>query len=318
MMSRMRDVTEPTQLFEALLHLDPNTPEMPDVDSWWQTHLELTRGTSPAAAAVLGGFAADRLAYAFASGYMAALDQLLGAEVPRRRSLCATEARGAQPSQLECRLDLDDAGGGRLSGEKSFATMGHLADELLIVATTGRDEQGRNQLRVARIPADREGILYGEPVSPTFVPELPHAPVSLRDVRVEPDELLPGDGYLTVLKPFRTIEDAHVFLAVLGYLTKLARQVGCPPELVERGSMLISALLPVAASPRPLSGAVHRVLGGCIAASRWHITALEGSPAWAELPETTRSRWLRDRRLLEVAGTVRNRRLEVARSNATR
>ena len=39
--------------------------------------------------------------------------------------------------------------------------------ELLVVATTGRDEQGRNQLRVARIPAKREGILYGEPVSPT-------------------------------------------------------------------------------------------------------------------------------------------------------
>jgi acyl-CoA dehydrogenase len=318
MMARMHDATEPTLLFEALLHLDPNTPEMPDVESWWQKHREITRGTSPGAAAVLGGFWADRLAYAFASGYTAALGQLLGTDVPRRRSLCATEARGVQPSQIECRLDLDDAGGGRLSGEKSFATLGHLADELLIVATTGRDEAGRNQLRVAKIPADREGIRYGEPVSPTFVPELPHAPLSLHDVRVEPDELLPGDGYLTVLKPFRTVEDAHVFLAVLGWLTKVARQVACPPELVERSLMLISALLPVAASPRPLSPAVHRVLGGCIAASRWHITALEGSPAWAELPESTRSRWARDRRLLEVAGKVRNRRLEVARSNPTR
>jgi acyl-CoA dehydrogenase len=314
MMSAMHDPTEPTLLFEALLHLEPSTPEMPDVDSWWQTHLEITRGASPAAAAVLGGFAADRLAYAFASGYMAALDQLLGTTTPRRRSLCATEARGAQPSMLECRLDLDEGGGGRLSGEKSFATLGHLADELLIVATTGRDAEGRNQLRVARIPSDREGIRYGEPVSPTFVPELPHAPVSLHDVRVEPDELLPGDGYLTVLKPFRTVEDAHVFLAVLGWLTKLARQIACPPEIVERGLSLISGLLPVAASPRPLSPAVHRVLGGSIAASRWHITALEGSPAWAELPESTRARWARDRRLLDVAGTVRNRRLEVARS----
>jgi acyl-CoA dehydrogenase len=314
MMSAMHDAAEATLLFDALLRLDPNTSEMPDVESWWQTHLDVTRGASPAAAAVLGGFAADRLAYAFASGYMAALDQLLGTEIPRRRSLCATEARGAQPSMLECRLDLDESGGGRLSGEKSFATLGHLADELLIVATTGRDAEGRNQLRVAKIPANREGIRYGEAVSPTFVPELPHAPLSLHDVRVEPDELLPGDGYLTVLKPFRTVEDAHVFLAVLGYLTKLSRQAACPPEIVERGLSLISGLMPVAASPRPLSPAIHRVLGGSIAASRWHITALEGSPEWAELPESTRSRWARDRRLLEVAGKVRNRRLEVARS----
>lgn len=310
----MFDATEPTLLFEALLRLDPNTSEMPDVEHWWQAHLEVSRGVSPGAAAVLGGFRADRLAYAFASGYMAALDQLLGTETPRRRSLCATEARGAQPGMLECRLDLDEDGGGRLSGEKSFATLGHLADELLIIATTGRDADGRNQLRVAKIPANREGVRYGEPVSPTFVPELPHAPLSLHDVRVEPDELLPGDGYLTVLKPFRTVEDAHVFLAVLGWLTKLARLAGAPPEIVERGLSLISGLLPVAASPIPLSSAVHRVLGGSIAASRWHITALEGSPAWAQLPETTRSRWVRDRRLLEVASKVRSRRLEVARS----
>src|SRR6185295_12162882 len=151
--------------------------------SWWQTHLHVASGSSPAIAAVLGGFSADRLGYAFASGYTAALDRLLGGPT-QRRSLCATEARGAQPSQIECRLDLDAAGGGRLSGEKSFATLGHLADELVIVATVGRDAEGRNQLRVARIPSNREGVQFGEPVRPTFVPELPHAPLRLHDVRV--------------------------------------------------------------------------------------------------------------------------------------
>jgi acyl-CoA dehydrogenase len=311
----MSAMFEPTDLFEVLLSRDPATPEMPDVESWWRTYLEAAQDQAPEVAAVLGGFAADRLAWAFASGYTAALDRLLGGPTCRR-SLCATEARGAQPSQLECRLDLDGSGGGRLSGEKSFATLGHLAQELVIVATTGRDAEGRNQLRVAKIPADREGVAFGEAVSPTFVPELPHAPLRLHDVRVEPDELLLGDGYLAVLKPFRTVEDTHVFLATLGWLTKLARSVSCPPEIVERGLNLIAGLLPIAASPRPLSGALHRVLGGAIAAARWHITALEGSPAWAELPEVTRSRWARDRRLLDVAGTARARRLDVARSGS--
>ena len=310
MMAAMLDSTD---LFEALLHRDPNTPEMLDIESWWQTHLRVAAGASPAIAAVLGGFAADRLGYAFASGYTAALEQLLGGPT-RRRSMCATEVRGAQPGQIECRLDLDGAGGGRLSGEKSFATLGNLADELVVVATIGREVDGRNRLRVARIPSNREGIQFGEPVSPTFVPELPHAPLRLHDVRVEPDELLPGDGYLAVLKPFRTVEDTHVFLAALGWLTKLARTIACPPEVVERGLSLIAGLLPIASSPRPLSPALHRALGGSIAACRWHITSLEGSTAWAELPDTTRARWARDRRLLEVAGAARNRRLEVARA----
>ncbi|WP_240480429.1 acyl-CoA/acyl-ACP dehydrogenase [Enhygromyxa salina] len=316
-MSEVDRIDDPTKLFEALLRRDPNTPAIASVDAWWQTHLEVTRGASPAAAAVLGGFAADRLAYAFGSGYTAALRQLLGADqAPLRRALCATEAEGAHPSKLACTLTLTEDGGGRITGDKSFATLGHLADELLVVAVSGQDEQGRNRLRVARIPVAREGVSFGDPVSPTFVPELPHAPVSLREVRVEPSELLPGDGYLRVLKPFRTIEDAHVFLAVLGWLTKLGRHVGWPHEFVERGLSLIAGLLPVAASSQPLSPAVHRVLGGLLAASTEHLIRLENSLAWRALAEQDRVRWTRDRRLLEVASEARGARLKTARAGS--
>ncbi|WP_146155416.1 acyl-CoA dehydrogenase family protein [Enhygromyxa salina] len=303
-----------TDSFEALLRRDPNTPAIADVDAWWQTHVEVTDGASPAAAAVLGGFAADRLAYAFASGYAAALRQLIGPdEAPRRRALCASESEGAHPSKLRTTLTLDEGGGGSITGDKSFATLGHLADELLVVAVTGQDEQGRNRLRVARIPPTREGVSFGQPVSPTFVPELPHVPLSLREVRVEPEELIPGDGYLSVLKPFRTLEDAHVFLAVLGWLTKIGRHVGWPDEFVERGLGLIAGLTCVAASPSPLSPAVHRVLGGLLAASKEHIVRLESSVAWQALAEEDRVRWARDRRLLEVAGQARAARLQAAR-----
>jgi acyl-CoA dehydrogenase len=304
------------QLFEALLDRDPNTPAIDDVDDWWRTHLEATADTTPAAAAVLGGFAADRLAWAFASGYMAALRQLLGPDAPpRRRALCATEADGGgHPSKLRCTLTLDaEAGGGTLDGDKSFATLGHLADELLVVATIGRDEQGRNQLRVAQIPATREGVAFGEPVRPTFVPELPHAPLQLRGVRVEAGELLSGDGYLRVLKPFRTIEDTHVFLAVLGWLTRIGRHVGWPHEFVERNLALVAGLLPVATASDPLSPALHRVLGGVLAASHEHLERLESSIAWRAVPELDRTRWARDRRLLDVAGGVRKARLDAAR-----
>ncbi len=61
-----------------------------------------------------------------------------------------------------------------------------------------------------------------------FVPEVPHARVQLDDVHVEDDELLPGDGYDAYVKPFRSIEDMHVTLAVLAYLLREARQRGWP------------------------------------------------------------------------------------------
>ena len=56
-----------------------------------------------------------------------------------------------------------------------------------------------------------------------FVPEVPHARVQLDAVRVDAAALLPGDGYERYVKPFRTIEDAHVTLAVLAYLLREAR-----------------------------------------------------------------------------------------------
>ena len=53
--------------------------------------------------------------------------------------------------------------------------------------------------------------------------EIPHAEVGLDRVRVEASAVLPGDGYADYVKPFRTIEDAHVHCALLGYL--VARHV---------------------------------------------------------------------------------------------
>ena len=43
---------------------------------------------------------------------------------------------------------------------------------------------------------------------------------------VEPEEVLPGDGYLRYLKPFRTVEDLYVQAALLGCLLMGALVVG--------------------------------------------------------------------------------------------
>ena len=309
-------MTDIAPLLDALLTLPAARPEIEDLDGWWRAHLELREhGRSAAQRAVLGGFAADRLAYAFASGYVEALHHLLRDEGPaRRRALCATEAGGGHPKAIACELQLDANGAGRLSGDKSFVTLGSFAEELLVVANEGVDAQGRKRLRVVQLPAERAGLRLVELPALPFVPEIPHARVELREVELRAEELLPGDGYLGVLKPFRTIEDAHVFLALLGWLVRLGRAHDWSPEQVETSLALIASLAPLAESHAPLSAGLHRALAGVLASARAHLEQLQASPAWADLPESTRARFERDAGLLGVASKVRARRLEAARA----
>ena len=55
-----------------------------------------------------------------------------------------------------------------------------------------------------------------------FVPEISHGTVAFSDVPVDSGSILPGDGYSEYIKPFRTIEDLHVFAAILGFIFRIA------------------------------------------------------------------------------------------------
>lgn len=294
-----------------LLTESPEPPSLDSVDAWWRRHLELlSRFPSPADLALAGGFRADRLGYAFASGYHAAHRSLFP-QLPADRpcALCATEPGGAHPSAISTRLT-DTGQGLRLSGEKTFVTLGTRAELLLVVATEGQDAQGRNRLRFVAVDAKRPGVHVTALPELPFVPEVPHAELRLEDVAVAPDEVLPGDGYARYLKPFRTVEDCHVHLAVLGWLLQVARRSGWPEPVREE-------LLALAVMWRGLAGAdpgeapTHLALGGALALAKGALERCE--PLWARVDAPTRERWERDRRLLDVAGKVRAKRLEAAR-----
>ncbi len=285
-----------------------------ELETWWTGHVALPADDAITRAA-LGGFAADRLGYAFASGYQAALQRLTGGAPTIRRSLLATELGGAHPRKIQTALREDAArpGGWRLRGEKRFATLGASADELLVVARAPAPEQelDRPRLVVVVIPSDRAGVRF-EPLPPTpFTPELPHARARLDDVEVAPKERLPGDGYASYLKPFRTIEDCFVHVAALAWWIRLARApaVAAPESLVER---LLAALLAVAtiAGMDPRAPAVHLALAGELARARALLAELE--PLLRRLGPEARARWERDRALLEIAGNARARRREAA------
>ncbi|AKF80695.1 acyl-CoA dehydrogenase [Myxococcus fulvus 124B02] len=298
-------------ILNFLLTEPPEAFALDSIEAWWRRHVELvSRFPEPADLALAGGFRADRLGYAFSSGYQAALRFLFPMlPVDKPVALCATEPMGGHPSAIHTRLE-STASGFSLTGEKAFVTLGTRAEVLLVVATEGQDEQGRNRLRMVTVDAKRAGIAVSELPELPFVPEVPHAELRLEGVAVSKDEVLPGDGYARYLKPFRTVEDCHVQLGLLGWLIQLARRCGWP-EAVREELLSLAVMMRGLAQADPTAASTHVALGGGLALVNRALTSIE--PLWAQVDVPTRERWERDRRLLGVAGKVRAKRLEAAR-----
>ena len=142
-----------------------------------------------------------------------------------------------------------------------------------------------------------------------FVPEVPHAALTLAGVAVSTADLLPGDGYDRYVKPFRTVEDLHVHGALLGYLVGVSWRHGFPREAMERLLAAVAAVRALATLD-PAAAEVHVALAGVLGQDARLLADLE--PAWAGVEPGERGRWERDRALLGVAGQVRERRRQRA------
>jgi acyl-CoA dehydrogenase len=147
------------------------------------------------------------------------------------------------------------------------------------------------------------------PSSAPFVPEIPHAEVQLDRVRVEASAVLPGDGYTDYVKPFRTVEDAHVHCALLGYLVGVARRHDFARDLIERMLAAAAATRAIALAD-PKDPATHVTLAGAITLATTLVSELES--VWEDFEDDEWSRWQRDRALLRVAGAARAARRDAA------
>jgi acyl-CoA dehydrogenase len=290
---------------------DAGANERPaSIETWWKHHRRLRdRFTVPFDRAVVGGLSADRLGYAFASGYREALVSLVPTLPDDAVAiLSATEEQGVRPSNIRTTITPLE-GGFVLSGKKRWGTLANVADIILVVAKEGADAAGRNRLRLVQIPARRAGVRMREMPPPPFAPEIPHAEIDFVDVRVADTEILPGDGWDQYLKPFRTVEDVHVHAALLGYVAGVAKRRAFPKEALEQIVSVIVTLRALALEP-PSAPEVHVALAGAIAAAS---SALEGlEPLWASADDDERKRWVRDQGLLRVAGGARAQRREAA------
>ncbi len=259
--------------------------------------------------AIVGGLVADRVGFAFAAGFHAALCRLVPSlGFDHRAALAVSETGGTHPRAIQTTLRARP-GGLVLSGTKSWSTLAAEADTLLIAACRGERPDGRADVVVAKVDSARTGIVIEPMAASAFVPEIHHARLKLDDVKLSHDELLPGDGYADYVKPFRTIEDVHVFGALLGYLVSLVRRRRLEPSLNER---LVSLALTAAGLGRlePAHPATHLALAGLLASVESLVQELDALLR-GEDPEAVR--WRRDRALFKVAGSAREKRLVAAR-----
>jgi hypothetical protein len=292
----------------AILTAPPTCAPIASRAAWWERHQALARTAAlPLDVAILGGFAADRLGYAFASGYQAALRALVP-DLPADRlaSLCVTERGGGHPRAIETRLERLDAGRLSVTGHKRWATLGDAGGVLLVAASAGTDERGRNQLRLVRVDAGAPGVTLRPMPELLFTPEIAHDEIDLDGVVVGEDAVLPGDGFDRYVRPFRTVEDVHVQAAVLAYAIREIHAHGLPGGLVDRLAALLVALGPLAVAD-PAAPAVHVALAGVLALAREPLEEMDR--LWGSTESPAHTRWQRDRPLLTVAGQAREQRL---------
>ncbi|MFD6155493.1 acyl-CoA dehydrogenase family protein [Nocardia sp. NPDC060256] len=284
----------------------PATP-LDDIAAAWTRHrVAANRFDKPVDVALAAGFGADRLGYAFLSGYQEALRALIPDLSPDELvALCATEAGGGHPSAIETTLT-EELGSARLNGTKTFATLGMLAHRLVVLASVGTDADGRNRLRATMVDVREAGVRVTNLPATPFAPEIPHAMVTLTDVAAV---VLPGDGYLDYLKPFRTIEDVHVLAAALGWLIRVARASGWSQSVLQQLLTAVAAVRGLDIDA-PSSPGVHVALGGAFEYFGRLLAELDS--LWASVDSVTRQRWERDRPLLAIAGRVREQRLATA------
>ena len=261
---------------------------------------------------VMAGARADRLGFAFAAGYVAALAALLGRHGAspshlRRACVAATEMGGGHPRAIATSLT-PDGDGYRLDGEKSWVTLGRDAELAIVIAKVG-EANGRPLLRAVALPTNREGVAFEDTPAPPFAPEISHAKLVLRAVRVDEAELLAGDGYADWLKPFRTIEDIHVHAALVGYLGGAWGRAGAGSRVAAELVAVAGVLVDLAARDEN-AASTHVALDGALGLVR--DLGERHASCWGGVSQAEKARWERDRALLDVAGRARAERFSRA------
>ena len=286
----------PWNLLLAPLERLPAAP----LEDWYGRLTRRAEGLAPITQAMLGGRLAASPGLAFLAGYQAALRVLWPAAPAGLGALCASERRRVRPADLTTRLDA-----GLLHGGKDFVTAGAAAAWYLVAARDEAPGQTPHLTLCAVIRGAPGTRLEALPALPMLA-DIPHARLQFD---ATPAECLPGDGWDDYVKPFRSIEDLYVLMALVAWLYGVGLDAGWPRALCLRLAGLLAAGAELARhDPKTPPG--HVLLAGLFAQFDALQPALDD--AFAATPPHWASLWRRDAGLLKVAAAAREKRLDQA------
>ena len=277
------------------------------VAAWWARHRAIAgEHPDPMHQAIIGGFVADRVGWAFASGYQAGLRALFpDAPGDRICALCVTEADGNSPKAIKSSLTKSNDDW-TLKGSKRWTTLGPDGALFFVAARDETASGTRASIKIARVDSNARGLKIESMPATPFVPEVPHAQLHFENLKVDESAILPGDGYDQYVKPFRTVEDIHVQAAVLSYLMREGQRLSWPQDWLERLCALLAALGKLSDMPAA-HPETHIALAGALAMSAGLIGETEAF--WqAAAADPAALRWRRDREVLKIAGSAREQR----------
>ncbi|WP_298187433.1 acyl-CoA dehydrogenase [uncultured Pseudomonas sp.] len=273
-----------------------------DLEAWYASLLERIAQPTPLQLAVLGGRLAATPGLAFLAGYQGALRALWPAAPWTLGALCATENRSIRPADMHTRLSALT-----LAGRKDFVTAAEAVDWLLVAAR--EDEAGQPvRLALGVVRNGAPGVRIETLPALPLMPDISHGRLHLQGAHCE---RLPGDGWAAYVKPFRTLEDAHVLAALTAWLFGVGQEAAWPQSLQLRLLGLLAGCAEVARQC-PSAADNHLLLGGLFAQFDSLSTDLDaafaaGAVHWAQL-------WQRDKDLLSIAGSARGKRLQKAQA----
>lgn len=252
---------------------------------------------------------ADRRSLASVAGHQAAIRRLFPTTPDNAVvAFCVSEDKGPRPSHIHTSLTPNATGDFTMSGTKRWGSMAPVADLRYVAASVGRNGD-RNDLRMVALPSDRQGIVVDLEPYESWGPEFQICDLHFTNVEVHADEVLPGDGYLNAIKPFRLIEDVYNTAGSLIGLFQLARRHSRASEQLEPLVGLIVQAAAIAETDMASDAAVVLLsdfLGRADAA--WS----EFWAGWTNPPASITEAWTPERSLTGVAAAAR----ETRRSNA--
>jgi len=297
-------------LLELLLRR-PDAAECDTLAPWlpvWRAAIRTYGRHGPYVAAIAAALRADRMAWAFFSGYQGAIQagfngRPMDAET-RIGAFCANES-GRRLTEITTALHRTD-GALRLQGRKSWVLAGIGDLELFVLARAADGPtSGPGSLAIVRVPSNAPGVELRAPRPQGVVPELAHAEADFTDVPVERGQLLEGDGYRDYARPFRLREDVFVTGCTLASLLAQGHLAGWPTVWRQR-CIAVIVTLGDCASLSASDLRTELLTAGTLAPAGELID--QADRFWAAHESAAGSRWRRDKPILGGGKDARRQR----------